>query len=129
LKKDSTISLRVRSNELKKIKDLGFNYADVWQLGYERILENELSELKKLEQKYHNLYIHVHTKIENFGKKLESEQAELDRLFDWYIKNHSIENPAQRSIEALRFQMKKRDIYSHTVEQVLDYFKEKNGGR
>ena len=111
---------------MEKIKDLGFRYSDVWELGYERICENERELLEKLEQKYHNLYIHVHTKLENFGKKLESERDELERLYEWYIKHHSVDNPEQRSIDTLKFQMKKRDIHSFTIDQVYTYFKNKS---
>ena len=124
IKKDYTISIRVRSNELQKVKDLGFNYSDVWQLGFERILENEREELVKLDEKYHKMYIRVHTKLENFGNKLDSEYAELDDLLKWYLKqNRSITDPSERDINALKFQMRKRDFHSFTYEQVLDYFK------
>lgn len=122
--KDYTISIRVRSTELQKVKDLGFNYSDVWQLGFERILENERAELVKLDEKYYKMYIRVHTKLENFGKKSDSEFAELDELMKWYLKqNRSIDDPTELDINALKFQMRKRDFHSFTVEQTLDYFK------
>ena len=125
LKKDHTISLRVRREQLEKIKDLGFKYSDVWEFGYERICEMERSELEKIVQKYHNLYIHAYTKLKNFGKRLESEHRELDRLLKWYTKQHrSIDNPSNQDIDTLKFQMKKRDIHSFTVGQVLEYFQE-----
>lgn len=44
MNKDTQISIRVRSNQLKKIKELGFKYIDCWELGYERILENKTWE-------------------------------------------------------------------------------------
>jgi len=123
MKKDTQISLRVRSKELEKITELGFKYSDCWQLGYERILENERSELEKLSQKYYNLYIHVNTKLENFGKKLDNEYAELDRILKWYNKqNRSITKPTDADIQALKLQLSKREIHSFTVEQVLEYW-------
>lgn len=126
MNKDKQITLRVRSAQLKKIKELGFKQSDVWEFGFERILENERSELEKLRDKYYNLYIHVNTKIENFGKKLESEKAELDRLLDWYKKRGtSIDEPSAIDFDTVKFQLKKRDIHSFTVEQVFDYWRNK----
>ena len=70
------------------------------------------------------MYIHVNTKIENYGKKSESEKAELDRLKVWYLKqNRSIENPTQLDINTLTFQLKKRDISTFTVEQVFEQWR------
>ena len=127
--KDKNLHIRVRSEQLKKLDDLGYNYCDCWELGYERILENEREELVKLEKKYYDLYTHVHTKLENFGKKLESEHEELKRLLKWYKKqaHRSIDNPSDEDIQTVTYQMKKRDIHSFTVEQVFEYWRSLNG--
>ena len=124
MKKDAQLNLRVRRKQLEKIKELGFKYSDCWDIGYERILENEYESLVKLREKYHKMYIHVNTKIENYGKKSESEKAELGRLKVWYLKqNRSIENPTQLDINTLTFQLKKRDISTFTVEQVFEQWR------
>lgn len=125
MRKDKQINLRVRREQLQKIKELGFRYSDCWELGFERICENERSELEKMREKYHNLYIHVNTKLKNFGKKLDKEHSEIERLYNWYKKqNRSISNPSDQDRQALLFQMKKRDIHTFTVDQVFDYWKD-----
>lgn len=123
--KDRPLTLRVRREQLDKIRELGFKYIDCWELGYERICETERAELEKLVKKYHDLYIHVNTRLENFGNLLENETKELDHLLIWYNKrpNASIDNPAQLDLDTLKLQMKKREIHSFTVDQVLDYWR------
>lgn len=124
MRKDRPLTLRVRSEQLKKIKDLGFKYIDCWELGFERILENELEELRKLRTKYYNLYVHINTKIKNFGTKQDSEIKELDRLKDWYLKqNRSLDNPSAQDFDTLKFQMSKKKIETFTPEQVIDYWR------
>ena len=125
MNKDKLISLRVRSEQVEKIKELGFKYSDCWEFGFERICETELEKLTEMDKKYHNLYIHVHTKLENFGKKLDGEHKELERLLKWYKKRGtSIDNPTDVDIQTVKYQIKKRDIHSFTVEQVFDYWRE-----
>jgi hypothetical protein len=124
MRKDTPINLRVRREQLNKIHELGYKNIDCWELGFERICENERSELEKLVKKYHDLYTHVNTRLENFGKKLDSENAELDRLLIWFRKaDRSITHPTGGDIDALRHQLKKREIHSYTVEQVLEYWR------
>lgn len=126
LNKDTVLNLRVRKDQLKKIKELGFKYIDCWEFGFERICENERPELEKLDKKYHDLYIHVHTKLENFGKKLDSEYKELDRLLDWYNKRGtSIDNPTEQDIQTVKYQIRKRNIESFNVDQIFDYWRSK----
>ena len=126
--KDRPLNLRVRREQLDKIKELGFSYIDCWELGYERILENERSELEKLAKKYHDLYLHVNTRLEQFGTKMQSENPELDRLYDWYSKRgSSITSPTEGDIDAVRFQLKRREIHSFTIDQVFEYWRIHNG--
>ena len=125
LEKNKVVNIRIRSKQYEKIKDLGFTFADCFQLGYERICENEREELEKLDQKYYNMYIRVHTKLENFGKKLDNEQKEIQRLYEWFTKqDRDINDPNNQDIQALKLQMEKRKIHSFNVEQVIERFKE-----
>jgi hypothetical protein len=125
--KNTTISLRVCGEQLQKIRELNLNYVDCWELGYERICENERSELEKLDKKYHDLYIHYHTKLETFGRQPDTINKELDRLLEWYNKgNRNINNPSNTDLETLKLQMKKRGIRSFNVDQVIDYFRRNN---
>jgi len=126
MRKDWTINLRVRREQVEKIKELGFKTSDCWELGYERICENERSELEKLDKKYHNLYIHVHTKLLSFGKRQLSENKELDDLLVWYNRRGTgIHNPTGLDVDTVKFQLVKRKIKSFTVEQVFDYWRSK----
>jgi len=126
--KDSVLNLRVRREQLNKIKELGFKFIDCWELGFERILENERSELEKLDKKYYDLYTHVHTILENYGKKSDAETKKLDDLFNWYVKqDRSIDDPSEKDIQTLQLQVKKRNIHTFTIEKILSYFKIRKG--
>jgi hypothetical protein len=130
MKKDTQINLRVRREQLNKIKELGFKNIDCWEIGYERICESERAELEKMVKKYYDLYIHVNTRLENFGKKSDSENAELDRLLIWYRKaDRSLTEPTGADLDALRYQLKKKEIHTFTVDQVLEYWRSKQEGK
>lgn len=125
IKKDYTVSLRVRSKDLKRIKDAGLKYSDIWDFGYEHFLSFEREFLKELDEKYHKMYIRVHTKLENFDDLSKSSYLKLSDLLDWYLKqDRSIEAPSQIDSDTLRLQMKKREIYGVSIDKVFEFFKE-----
>lgn len=125
IKKDHTINLRVRSKDLKRIKEAGLKYSDIWDFGFEHFLCFEREFLKELDEKYYKMYIRVHTKLENFDDLSKSSYLKLSDLMDWYLKqDRSIEEPSQLDIDTLKLQMKKREIYGVTIDKVFEFFKE-----
>lgn len=79
--KSELIAIRITPQQKEKLKDLKVSYAECFKIGYEKTMENYRQELEKLDKKYYDLYIHVHTKLETFDqKKTEIEQNKTEKV-------------------------------------------------
>lgn len=72
------VYIKISPQQKEKLKDLDIGITECFEIGYEKIMENERSELEKLVKKYHEKYILVYTKLENFDKK--NDQKELNKV-------------------------------------------------
>jgi len=128
MSKDKTICLRVSTQQKKKLKELGIKYSDCWELGFNQILESYKDELEKKVQNVYTMYIQLKAKLEDCGKRLESEQSKLDQLWVWYKMRGANLQPDDIERETIQFQMRKHHIMSFTLDQVLDYWRNKKDG-
>ena len=87
MRKDTGIYIKVSSQQKEKLKNLGIGFTECFEIGYEKIMENERSELENLVKKHHEKYIQVYTKLQNFDKKNEQKiQNKVDKAIS-IVKN------------------------------------------
>ena len=82
--------------------------AECFERGYEEIIGNEKEILKDLVKKRYEMYIHVHTKLENFDEIKKENNIELDKICKQYIESgRDIKNPDKRDISWIESRIKK----------------------
>ena len=117
--------MKIRREQYKKLKEYDIKLIDCWELGFIKTMENYGEELEKRKEKVYTEYILLEQQLKAYGKKLDTEQKEIERLLEWYKKRGtSIDDPSTTDLETVRFQMRKRNIISFTVEQVFKYWQE-----
>ena len=121
--KDKIISLKIRSEQYNKCKDLDIKLIDVWERGFEEILTNDKQFLENLVEKSYKKYIRVYTKLQNFDKIKNESIAEMEQLKKIYIKQgRNIDNPTKEDKSWISARISK--IEGITNKEFLLYLKE-----
>lgn len=131
MSKDKIVNVRIGREQYEKIKELGYTFADCFEKGYEELLQNEKEKLAELDKKYYDLYIHVHTKLENFDKIKATKNIELEEMREVYFKateSHPHGRPLDKlevgDISWIKGRIKKAKLREvSTVDQFINYCK------
>lgn len=113
--KRELISIRITSQQKENIKKMGVTYSKIFAEGYNKIMENSLSELKENAKKHHDLYIHyndLYIQLDDLNKK---NNVVLDKICRQYIENRDVDKPSKLDENWIESRLNKLDGISKEV--------------
>ncbi len=124
------ISLWIESQQKETCKELGIKYPEIWNAGYDVKIPKTKQELKESAQKHKELYIQFEQMYIRLDADEKKNYEKLDKLLEWYKTidlghglRRSISNPNIDDSKIVQYQLKKRKISGFTVDQVFEYWK------
>jgi hypothetical protein len=123
----TSVRIKPKIKEYFQIRKI--NFRDIIEEKYKELRVNELPEL--LEERK-QLIIRLE-EIEKLIPKLENDAKDnidiIDgELFQWYKSQRSIDDPTPQDLDALKYQLEKKQIDDWTPKKVIEHWKNKGGG-
>jgi hypothetical protein len=114
------VTIRVSVEQKKLIKEFGWNYSDVWKLGFEKMMETLPGELAKKAEYHKEMLLQCNNKLARCSELRTAELEKYDELKQRYLKgNRSIDHPNQGDLFWINEQCKKYGLSSEKFKTFL----------
>ena len=114
------VGIRVTPQQKKIIKKYGDNFSHIFELGYERFIENLPDELEKKANYYQKLYVQCVNKINESEKIISKNMSIVDQVVHDYTKTgRSLIKPTKQDINWLKGRCEKHHISLDTILEKL----------